>query len=133
MNGGRGFPAKPVLRSEKTKKIYFFLFPLIREPVNGTQVGSLEDFCRVNKGTQVGSLEDKSRFGRYRSALEVRTREQLPQDWAMTQNNLGNALSGQAARGLAGEAGFFRQSKHEIFLFPFSFIIVVAPKVTERE
>jgi hypothetical protein len=64
MNGGRGFPAKPVLRSEKTKKIYFFLFPLIREPVNGTQVGSLEDFCRVDKGTQVGSLEDKSRFGR---------------------------------------------------------------------
>ena len=24
----------------------------------------------------------------YRSALEVRTREQLPQDWAATQNNL---------------------------------------------
>jgi tetratricopeptide (TPR) repeat protein len=31
----------------------------------------------------------------YRSALEVRTREQLPQDWAQTQNNLGNALKAQ--------------------------------------
>jgi len=28
----------------------------------------------------------------YRAALEVRTREQLPQDWAQTQNNLGNVL-----------------------------------------
>ena len=34
----------------------------------------------------------------YRSALEVRTREQLPQDWAQTQSNLGNALRHQAAR-----------------------------------
>ena len=34
----------------------------------------------------------------YRSALEVHTREQLPQDWATTQNNLGRALSDQAAR-----------------------------------
>jgi len=34
----------------------------------------------------------------YRSALEVRTREQLPQDWATTQNNLGLALRDQAAR-----------------------------------
>ena len=29
----------------------------------------------------------------YRAALEERTRERLPLDWAMTQNNLGNALS----------------------------------------
>ena len=28
----------------------------------------------------------------YRAALEVRTRERVPFDWAMTQNNLGNAL-----------------------------------------
>ena len=34
----------------------------------------------------------------YRSALEVYSREQLPQDWAMTQNNLGEALRDQAAR-----------------------------------
>jgi hypothetical protein len=29
----------------------------------------------------------------YRAALEVRTRERVPLDWAGTQNNLGNALS----------------------------------------
>ena len=34
----------------------------------------------------------------YRSALEVCTREQLPQDWAMTQNNLGIALQEQGGR-----------------------------------
>ena len=28
----------------------------------------------------------------YRNALQVYTREQLPQEWAMTQNNLGVAL-----------------------------------------
>jgi hypothetical protein len=33
-----------------------------------------------------------------RSALEVYTREQLSQDWAMTQNNLGTALSNLADR-----------------------------------
>ena len=37
-------------------------------------------------------------MGAYRNALEVRTREQLPQDWAMTQNNLGNALWTLAGR-----------------------------------
>ena len=40
----------------------------------------------------------------YRSALEVRAREQLPQDWAMTQNNLGTALRDQADR-TAGPKG----------------------------
>ena len=29
--------------------------------------------------------------------MEVRTREQLPQDWARTQNNRGKALADQAA------------------------------------
>ena len=29
----------------------------------------------------------------YRAALEERTRERVPPDWAMTQNNLGDALS----------------------------------------
>ena len=28
----------------------------------------------------------------YREALKERTRERVPLDWAMTQNNLGNAL-----------------------------------------
>ena len=38
----------------------------------------------------------------YRSALEVRTREQLPQDWAGTQYNLANALQ-ELARHSSGE------------------------------
>jgi hypothetical protein len=43
--------------------------------------------------------------------LEVRTREQLPQDWAMTQNNLGTVLSvlGERARGEQG-AQYLQQS-----------------------
>ena len=33
----------------------------------------------------------------YRAALEEWTRERVPLDWAMTQNNLGNALRGWAS------------------------------------
>jgi tetratricopeptide (TPR) repeat protein len=40
----------------------------------------------------------------YRQALEVYTRTDLPQDWAMTQNNLGIALMDQGER-TAGEGG----------------------------
>ena len=32
----------------------------------------------------------------FQAALEVYTREDLPEDWATTQNNLGNALCDQA-------------------------------------
>jgi hypothetical protein len=35
----------------------------------------------------------------YRAALEERTRERVPLDWAMTQNNLGNALLRLGERG----------------------------------
>jgi len=40
----------------------------------------------------------------FRNALEIYTREQLPQDWARTQNNFGNALREQGLR-TEGEAG----------------------------
>ncbi len=40
----------------------------------------------------------------YRQALDVRTRPDLPQDWAMTQNNLGSALAEQGTR-TGGERG----------------------------
>ncbi len=40
----------------------------------------------------------------YRQALEVYTRETLPQDWATTQNNLGIALGDQGIR-TGGERG----------------------------
>jgi len=47
----------------------------------------------------------------YRAALEVCTRERLPQDWAMTQYNLGNLLSalGERASGEQG-AQYLQQS-----------------------
>ena len=34
----------------------------------------------------------------YRAALQERTRERVPPDWATTQNNLGNALFSLAVR-----------------------------------
>ncbi len=41
----------------------------------------------------MGSVEQMNEaVTAYRAALEVYTREQFPMDWAMTQNNLGNAL-----------------------------------------
>ena len=49
----------------------------------------------------------------YRDALTVYTKEQLPQDWAMTQNNLGNTLQEQGTR-TGGEDGkeLIRQAIH---------------------
>ena len=40
----------------------------------------------------------------FKDALEVRTKEELPQQWATTQNNLGNALRDQGTR-TGGEEG----------------------------
>ena len=62
----------------------------------------------------------------YRSALEVRTREALPQDWAGTQNNLGIALSDQASASegpartrLLGEAVAAFKNAVEVFTLEF--------------
>ena len=46
----------------------------------------------------------------YRAALEEWTRERVPLDWAMTQNNLGNALCDAWASGRAGRRGWRRRS-----------------------
>jgi len=40
----------------------------------------------------------------YRLTLYVYTRDQFPQDWAMTQNNLAIALRDQAVRAEGAEA-----------------------------
>lgn len=60
------------------------------------------------QGTRTGSEAGRRLLAEavaaYRSALEVRTRELLPQDWAMTQNNLGNAIQEQGTR-TGGEEG----------------------------
>ena len=59
--------------------------------------------CAPAPGRRTGGAEGTELLAQavdaYRSALEVRTREQLPQDWAKTQNNLGNALQDQGRRG----------------------------------
>jgi hypothetical protein len=45
-------------------------------------------------GEQAGSNDDlRQAVAAYREALQERTRERVPLDWAMTQNNLGTALS----------------------------------------
>ncbi len=41
-------------------------------------------------GRAAGAAEEA--VAAYRAALQERTRERVPLDWAMTQNNLGNAL-----------------------------------------
>ena len=46
----------------------------------------------------------------YQAALEERTRERVPLDWATTQNNLGNALGGWAS-GRAAPSGSSRRSR----------------------
>src|SRR6516165_2926983 len=53
--------------------------------------------CNLSSCPVFRSLRSQA-VSAYRSALEVRTREQLPQHWATTQNNLGIALRDEAAR-----------------------------------
>jgi hypothetical protein len=56
-------------------------------------------------GEQPGENEPlEAAVDAYRAALEVRTRERVPLDWATTQNNLGNALSTRRARGRHAKA-----------------------------
>jgi len=49
-------------------------------------------------GGEEGNKLVREAVGAYRAALQVRTRAELPQDWAETQNNLGNALGDLGAR-----------------------------------
>ncbi len=46
----------------------------------------------------------------YRAALEERTRERVPLDWAATQNNLGNCALERSASGRAGRRGSKKRS-----------------------
>ena len=55
------------------------------------------------EGTDIQKFLDEA-VAAYRDALTVYTKEQLPQQWAMTQNNLGNVLGHQGTR-TGGEAG----------------------------
>jgi tetratricopeptide (TPR) repeat protein len=51
----------------------------------------------------------------FRSALQVRTREQLPQDWATTQTNLGIVLHDLADRSEGAQATLYLQQAVDAF------------------
>ena len=72
----------------------------LRHFAKGTSVGELGARSGGEEGRKL--LEDE--VTAYRSALEVRSKADLPQDWAQTQNNLGNALGELGARS-GGEEG----------------------------
>ncbi len=55
-------------------------------------------------GTKYGDLALEAAIASFRAALEMHMREDLPVDWAMTQNNLGLSLRTQGER-LGGQAG----------------------------
>ncbi|HKM52868.1 MAG TPA: hypothetical protein VJY33_05605 [Isosphaeraceae bacterium] len=65
-------------------------------------------------GQRLGGPEGQGRLNEavvaYRQALTVRTRDDLPQKWAMTQNNLGAALQALGER-LGGPEGLRRLSE----------------------
>jgi hypothetical protein len=78
------------------------------DPTLRTEVGMALARSQVELGIRTEGETSRQLLAQavttYRSALTVYTREQLPQDWAMTQNNLGLALQNQSTR-TAGEAG----------------------------
>ena len=49
--------------------------------------------CRALGERESGTARLDEAVAAYREALKERTRERVPLDWAMTQNNLGNALT----------------------------------------
>ena len=57
-------------------------------------------------GPQTAAFLDQA-VAAYRSALEVRSREQTPQEWASTQTNLGNALRDLAGRSVGPKAAAY--------------------------
>src|ERR1019366_4283773 len=61
-----------------------------------------------SEGTAI-SAHERSARNAYLAALTVYTREQLPQNWATTQNNLGNALDDQAGRSEGAQASQYLQ------------------------
>ncbi len=64
---------------------------------------SLQEAGIRTKGTDIQKFLGEA-VAAYRAALTVRTQAELPQQWAMTQNNLGATLGDQGTR-TGGEAG----------------------------
>jgi tetratricopeptide (TPR) repeat protein len=75
-----------------------------------TQAAALTEQGRRSEGAKGAELLNQA-VAAYRSALEVRTREQLPQRWAQTQESLGEALAeeGRRSEGAKG-AELFNQA-----------------------
>ncbi len=65
--------------------------------------GALDDEGDRASGDKASGLFDQA-VQAYRSALEVRTKADLPQGWASTQNNLGNALDDEGDRASGDKA-----------------------------
>ena len=66
------------------------------------------------KGARTGALGVRQQAA-HRSALQVYTREQLPQDWAATQNNLGVALCNLGERSEGAEAAIYLQQSVDAY------------------
>ncbi|MGA3335056.1 MAG: hypothetical protein ABSC62_12930 [Terracidiphilus sp.] len=64
---------------------------------------ALADKAARVSGDKAAALYDRAAQA-YQDALAVRTRTDLPQDWAATQNDLGNALADQAQRASGDKA-----------------------------
>ena len=70
---------------------------------------ALGELAERSKGAQASRYLLQQALHAYRNALQVRTREQLPQGWASTQNNLGNALRSLAGRSKGAQASQYLQ------------------------
>jgi tetratricopeptide (TPR) repeat protein len=88
----------------------------------GTALGALGE--REDGASDAGRGRLQEAVAAFRAALEVRTRERVPLDWAMTQNNLGNALralgerddgTSDAGRGRLEEAVAAYRAALEVF------------------
>ncbi len=74
--------------------------PVLDQPLSGSIRNEAHDplpGVLVEQGIRTGGEEGRGLLGEvvaaYRAALEVYTRKELPQDWAMTQNNLAQAYT----------------------------------------
>jgi hypothetical protein len=77
------------------------------QDIFGTEPGDLRQVLRDKIDACEGLIQIVGQaVAACRNALEVYTREQLPQQWAMTQNNLGIALQNQGIRTGGAQTGF---------------------------
>jgi tetratricopeptide (TPR) repeat protein len=82
--------------AERMEPIIKTLSPAFEAKTRGSLFHSY-GLVRFRIGDEAGTKDDLiAAIDAYRDALKEWTRERVPQDWAMAQNNLGNALRGLA-------------------------------------